>query len=45
MQSQLINFTAPSHSGRHMKFYGRGTFNLDWSIGHGLPAYGHVVRG
>lgn len=24
-----------------MKFYGMGTFNLDWSIGSGA-AYGHV---
>ncbi len=24
------------------KFYGMGTFNLDWSIGGGKDAYGHV---
>lgn len=40
-QAHMINFTTsdPLNFGR--KFYGMGTFSLDWSIGDG-EAYGHV---
>jgi len=37
-QALLTNFS--TMSGGMMKFYGMGTFNLDWSIGS--AAYGHV---
>jgi len=40
-QSHLVNFSAPSPWGHSFKFYGMGTFSLDWSIGDG-EAYGHV---
>lgn len=40
-QSYLINFTAPLIHGQQFKFYGMGTFNLDWSVGD-AEAYGHV---
>jgi len=40
--AHMINFTAPSMwPGHKFKFYGMGTFSLDWSIGDG-EAYGHV---
>lgn len=39
--AHMINFTAPSTWGHKFKFYGMGTFSLDWSIGDG-EAYGHV---
>merc|ERR1719235_316235 len=37
----MIDFTAPSSWGRPFKFYGMGTFSLDWSAGDAV-AYGHV---
>merc|ERR1712054_322846 len=37
----MTNFTAPSSYGHHFKFYGMGTFSLDWSAGDAI-AYGHV---
>lgn len=42
-QAVLTNFTAPRPpwSPHAFKFYGAGTFSLDWSIGDG-EAYGHV---
>eukprot|EP00041_Stephanoeca_diplocostata_P029914 m.892331 g.892331 ORF g.892331 m.892331 type:complete len:94 (+) comp23656_c1_seq1:1702-1983(+) len=42
--AHMINFTAPEYSpGHSFKFYGMGTFNLDWSVGDGsIAAYGHV---
>mmetsp|Transcript_117297 Transcript_117297/g.373673 ORF Transcript_117297/g.373673 Transcript_117297/m.373673 type:complete len:437 (+) Transcript_117297:65-1375(+) len=43
-QAKLINFAAPSSveaSGSGFKFYGMGTFSLDWSVGD-AEAYGHV---
>lgn len=40
-QTHLVNFSAPSSWGHGFKFYGMGTFSLDWSIGDG-EAYGHV---
>jgi len=42
--SHMLNFSSPSNP-RHpggFKFYGMGTFSLDWSIGHNQTAYGHV---
>ena len=41
----MLNFTAPSRPGHEaFKFYGMGTFNLDWSVdaNRSVPAYGHV---
>jgi len=40
-QALLTNFTAPGPSGGAFKFYGMGTFSLDWSVGD-AEAYGHV---
>mmetsp|Transcript_9662 Transcript_9662/g.27243 ORF Transcript_9662/g.27243 Transcript_9662/m.27243 type:complete len:173 (-) Transcript_9662:31-549(-) len=39
--AHMIDFTAPATWGQKFKFYGMGTFSLDWSIGDG-EAYGHV---
>jgi CubicO group peptidase (beta-lactamase class C family) len=40
--ARMTNFTAPSSwPGHKFKFYGMGTFSLDWSIGDG-EAFGHV---
>lgn len=42
LQAHLTNFAAPPMApGHKFKFYGMGTFSLDWSIGDG-EAYGHV---
>lgn len=41
MQAHLTDFAPPRWPGRPFKFYGMGTFSLDWSIGDG-EAYGHV---
>lgn len=41
LQAYLTNFSAPAAPGRKFKFYGMGTFSLDWSIGD-AEAYGHV---
>jgi hypothetical protein len=38
----MINFSAPSTGWGPSKFYGRGTFSLDWAVGGGTIAYGHV---
>lgn len=38
-QAIMTNFTAPGFPG--FKFYGMGTFSLDWSVGD-AEAYGHV---
>jgi len=41
-QAHLTNFSAPGKDPSH-KFYGMGTFSLDWAIGtDGEEAYGHV---
>ena len=45
-RAHMINFTAPqgsSHRHHHhaFKFYGMGTFSLDWAVGD-AEAYGHV---
>jgi len=37
-QQLMTNFTAPHNN---FKFYGMGTFSLDWSVGDAV-AYGHV---
>ena len=43
-QALLTNFTTASSgsSSHHFKFYGMGTFSLDWAIGMNGTAYGHV---
>jgi CubicO group peptidase (beta-lactamase class C family) len=41
-QNLMTNFTAPHGSHGAFKFYGMGTFSLDWSIGSNETAYGHV---
>lgn len=40
-QAHMINFTTSDPLNFGQKFYGMGTFSLDWSIGDG-EAYGHV---
>lgn len=42
MLAHMVNFTAPSRWAHHFKFYGMGTFSLDWSIGGNQTGYGHV---
>jgi hypothetical protein len=44
-QGLMTNFTAPQGNHHHphpsFKFYGMGTFSLDWAVGD-AEAYGHV---
>ena len=44
-QSLMTDFSAPASHGHHFKFYGMGTFSLDWTAStaqQNVTAYGHV---
>jgi len=44
-QALMIDFSAPGSGHHHFKFYGIGTFSLDWSVStarENVTAYGHV---
>ena len=44
-QSLMTDFSAPASHGHHFKFYGMGTFSLDWTVStaqQNVTAYGHV---